>query len=86
MAAVQDRQLIARTFVQSFNPNVFALVNAAAPALTTVYLSSSVISVRALERYDADIAAVNMNALARSNVDVYHDKGRQIWTWTADTV
>ena len=47
---------------------------------------SSVISVRALERYDADIAAVNMNALARSNVDVYHDKGRQIWTWTADTV
>ena len=35
VAAVQDRQLTARTFVQSFNPNVFALVNAAAPALTT---------------------------------------------------
>ena len=86
VAAVEDRQLAARTFVQSFNPNVFALVNSAEPALTTVYLSNSVITVRALEEFDADIASVNMNALGRSNVDVYHAKHRQIWTWTADTV
>jgi len=86
VAAVTERQLTARTFVQSFNPDVFALVNAAEPVLTTVYLSTSVINVSALEAYDADIASVNMNALAKSNVDVYHDHHRQIWTWTADTV
>ena len=86
VAAVNDRQLAARTFVQSFDPSVFASVNAAEPALTTVYLSGSVIFVSALEEYGADIASVNMNALARSNVETYHQKGRQIWAWTADTV
>ena len=86
VAAVQDRRLTGRTFVQSFNPNVFALVNATAPALTTVYLSYSVMSVSTLRRYDADIASVKMNALTTSKVDNYHEKHRQIWTWTADTV
>jgi len=86
VTALRDRQLTARTFVQSFNPNVFALVNATEPDLSTVYLSNSVISVSALDGYGADIASVNMNTLAKSNVDVYHDKHRQIWTWTADTV
>lgn len=86
LAALEGRQLTARTFVQSFNPNVFGLVNTAEPALTTVYLSNSVITVSALEGSDADIASVNMNALTKSNVDVYHANHRQIWTWTADTV
>ena len=40
----------------------------------------------ALEEHGADIASVNMNALSRANVNVYHSQGRQIWTWTADTV
>ena len=61
-------------------------MHAADPALTAVYLSQSVIPVSALEQYGADIASVNMSALARSNVDAYHAKDRQIWTWTADTV
>jgi glycerophosphoryl diester phosphodiesterase len=86
VSAVKDRQMAARTFVQSFNPNAFAVVNAADPTLTTVYLSHSVVFVSALERYDADIASVSMNALTRSNVNVYHDNDHQIWTWTADTV
>ena len=86
VAAVKDRQLTGRTFVQSFNPKVFAVAKAAEPALNTVYLSHSVIYVSALEEYNADIASVKMSALARSNVNVYHDRGRQIWTWTADTV
>ena len=48
VAAVKDRNLEARTFLQSFKPGVFALVNAAEPALTTVYLSDTVIPVGAL--------------------------------------
>ena len=72
--------------MQSFKPEVFALLKAAEPALTTVYLGRSVVLVGALEKYDADIASVNQAALARSNVKVYHQHGRQIWTWTADTV
>jgi len=86
VTALKDRNLAARTFLQSFQPGVFALVNAAEPALTTVYLSNSVILVSALEEHDADIASVNMNALTRANVDVYHANHRQIWTWIADTV
>jgi glycerophosphoryl diester phosphodiesterase len=86
VSAIEDRQLAGRTFVQSFQPAVFGLVNAAEPALTTVYLSNSVIPVSALDEQDADIASVNMNALTRANVDVYHANHRQIWTWTADTV
>jgi len=86
MAAVKRRQMTARTFVQSFNPNVFALVNRVEPALATVYLAHSVIRVTALRQYGADIASVNMKALSRSNVDSYHAQQRQIWTWTANTV
>ena len=87
VTAVKDRNLAARTFLQSFKPEVFASVNAAEPALTTVYLSDSVILRRARwSEHDADIASVNMNALTRANVDVYHANHRQIWTWTADTV
>jgi glycerophosphoryl diester phosphodiesterase len=85
VARVKSRQMTARTFVQSFNPRVFALVNRAAPALTTVYLANAVIRVTALKTYGADIASVNMTALSRSNVNSYHAQGRQIWTWTADT-
>jgi hypothetical protein len=39
--AVKDRQLAARTFVESFQPGVFAL-DASEPAPTTVYLSHTV--------------------------------------------
>jgi glycerophosphoryl diester phosphodiesterase len=86
VAAVKDRNLEGRTFLQSFQPGVFALVNASEPALTTVYLSHAVIPVSALTDHGADIASVNMNALTRANVDVYHANHRQIWTWTAYTV
>jgi glycerophosphoryl diester phosphodiesterase len=86
VTAVKDRQMAARTFVQSFQPAVFAVVNTSEPALSTVYLSNSVIPVSALEEHDADIASVNMDALTRANVDVYHANHHQIWTWTADTV
>ena len=61
-------------------------MNDAEPALTTVYLSNSVILVSALKEHDADIASVNLNALTRANVEVYHANHHQIWTWTADTV
>ena len=86
VTAVNDRQLAARTFVLSFQPGVFALVNAAEPALTAVYLSNSVIPVSALKEHDADIASVNMNALTRADVNEYQANRYPIWTWTADTV
>jgi glycerophosphoryl diester phosphodiesterase len=86
VTAVKDRNLGARTFLTSFQPGVFDLVNTAEPALTTVYLSNTVVPVSALTEYEADIASVNMTALTKENVDVYHANHRQIWTWTADTV
>ena len=41
VAAVKLRKMGPRTFVQSFNPSVFAQVNRAAPAVTTVYLANA---------------------------------------------
>jgi glycerophosphoryl diester phosphodiesterase len=84
VAQVRLRKMGPRTFVQSFNPRVFAQVNRAAPAVTAVYLAHSVIRVTALRQYGADIASVNMTALSRANVNSYHNQGRRIWTWTAD--
>ncbi len=84
VTAVKSRKMGPRTFVQSFKPSVFAQVNRAAPAVTTVYLAQGVIRVTALRQYGADIASVNMTSLSRANVNSYHDQGRRIWTWTAD--
>jgi glycerophosphoryl diester phosphodiesterase len=84
VAQVRLRKMGPRTFVQSFNPRVFAQVNRAAPAVTTVYLAHDVIRGAALRQYGADIASVNMTALSRANVNSYHNQGRRIWTWTAD--
>ena len=53
MAVVRHRKMSPRTFVQSFNPGVFARVNRAAPAVTTVYLAYTVIRVTALSRCTA---------------------------------
>jgi len=84
VTAVKSRKMGPRTFVQSFKPSVFAQVNRAAPAVTTVYLANGVIRVSALRQYGADIASVNMTSLSRANVNSYHNQGRRIWTWTAD--
>ena len=85
VAQVRLRKMGPRTFVQSFNPRVFAQVNRAAPAVTTVYLAYTVIRVTALRKYGADIASVKMTSLSRANVDSYHEQGRRIWTWIADS-
>ena len=39
--------------------------------------------VSAIKARGVDVASVNMSALGRQNVLVYHSHGVPIWTWTA---
>ena len=53
--------------------------------LKLVWLSNSVLYVSDVKARGVDVASVNMDALARQNVLVYHEHGVPIWTWTAQS-
>jgi glycerophosphoryl diester phosphodiesterase len=85
VATIDDNGLASRTFVQSFDPAVFPRVRTRDAALRLVWLSNSVLYVSAIKARGVDVASVNMSALARQNVLVYHEQGVPIWTWTAQS-
>ena len=85
VATLEDNGLAGRTYVQSFDPAVFPRVRALDADLKLVWLSNSVLYVSAVKAKGVDVASVNMDALARQNVVVYHEHGVPIWTWTAQS-
>jgi glycerophosphoryl diester phosphodiesterase len=84
---IRDHGLLGRTETQSFVPAVFARLRAlqvaGEPPMRLVYLSGTVVSAATVTSAGADIASIQMSALKRTNVDVYHQQGMPVYAWTA---
>ena len=75
--------LTARTFVQSFTPGVLARVHDVRPGLPTVLASRTPPSVSAIRGSGSTRVAVDMVGLTATQVALYKRHGLKVWGFTA---
>jgi len=87
VATTQNAGMATRTYLQSFDgTNVFPKVHAFAPAMATIFLTSSGVDPAIVSRSGSRIVAPEYHSVSADWLSRYHLGGLRVWAWTVDDV